>query len=108
MLRLDEDLQPSYCLVLEEDEGFSDWSHRLENRNEQEVPEDCRTTAQRPSQWKLETEEKKQCEDEEEEGCGPERGFWSKEDSASPPEKVQCQINIVNTGAFRWSWHDNR
>ncbi|KAM4596379.1 uncharacterized protein V3H82_015910 isoform 4-T5 [Fundulus diaphanus] len=42
----DEALKPS-CSVLEEDEGFSDWSHRLENRNEQEVPDNFRAKKQK-------------------------------------------------------------
>ncbi|KAK5874441.1 hypothetical protein PBY51_019385 [Eleginops maclovinus] len=63
---LDEELKPR-CLVLEEDEGFSDWSHRLENRPEQEVQDDCRARVQRPStqQRKPGTKEEKQHEGEE-------------------------------------------
>lgn len=82
-------------MVLEEDEGFSDWSHRLENRNEAEVPEDGRATVQRPStpQWKPEPEEEKQQDDEEEEGCEPERSDRSQEASPRPPEKVRTPPN---------------
>ncbi|KAK5915836.1 hypothetical protein CesoFtcFv8_001393 [Champsocephalus esox] len=56
---LDGELKPRCCLVLEEDEGFSDWSHRLENRPEQD---DCRARVQKPStqQRKPETGEEKQ------------------------------------------------
>ncbi|XP_010767135.1 lymphocyte-specific protein 1-like [Notothenia coriiceps] len=66
--RLDGELKPRCCLVLEEDEGFSDWSHRLENRPEQEVQDDCRARVQRPStqQRKPETGEEKQHETGEE------------------------------------------
>nr|XP_046251745.1 lymphocyte-specific protein 1-like isoform X2 [Scatophagus argus] len=90
---LDADLKPSCCLVLEEDEGFSDWTHRLEHRNEQEVQDDCRATVQRPStpQWKLEPEEEKQQEDEEQqeqEECEPERSIRSQEASPRPAEKL--------------------
>ncbi|XP_037610053.1 uncharacterized protein LOC119478994 [Sebastes umbrosus] len=87
---LNEELEPRCCLVLEEDEGFSDWSHRLENRTEQEVQDNCRTRVQRPStqQWKPEPKEKKQQEGEEEEGCEPERSSWSQEASTTPPEKT--------------------
>ncbi|KAK1891617.1 Lymphocyte-specific protein 1 [Dissostichus eleginoides] len=65
---LDGELKPRCCLVLEEDEGFSDWSHRLENRPEQEVQDDCRARVQRPStqQRKPETGEEKQHETGEE------------------------------------------
>uniref|UniRef100_A0A3Q2QK51 Non-muscle caldesmon-like n=1 Tax=Fundulus heteroclitus TaxID=8078 RepID=A0A3Q2QK51_FUNHE len=46
LIRSDEALKPS-CSVLEEDEGFSDWSHRLENRNEPEVPDNFRAKKQK-------------------------------------------------------------
>lgn len=89
---MDEELKPSCCLVLEEDEGFSDWSHRLENRTEPEVTEDCGATVQRPlnPKWKPEPGEEKQQEDEEEE---PERSGWSQEASPRPPEKVHTPPN---------------
>ncbi|KAJ4946907.1 hypothetical protein JOQ06_008950 [Pogonophryne albipinna] len=63
--KLDRELKPRCCLVLEEDEGFSDWSHRLENRPEQD---DCRARVQKPStqQRKPETGEEKQHETGEE------------------------------------------
>uniref|UniRef100_A0A8C2WJN8 Uncharacterized protein n=1 Tax=Cyclopterus lumpus TaxID=8103 RepID=A0A8C2WJN8_CYCLU len=91
---LDEELKPRCCLVLEEDEGFSDWSHRLENRSEQEVQQDCRAGLQRPSTHRRkprpeeekrqegEEKEKEKEEEEEEEGCR------SQEASTRPPEKV--------------------
>ncbi|XP_034093133.1 lymphocyte-specific protein 1-like [Gymnodraco acuticeps] len=62
---LDGELKPRCCLVLEEDEGFSDWSHRLENRPEQD---DCRARVQKPStqQRKPETGEEIQHETGEE------------------------------------------
>ncbi|XP_029354766.1 lymphocyte-specific protein 1-like isoform X2 [Echeneis naucrates] len=92
---LDEELKPSCCLVLEEDEGFSDWSHRLENRGEQDGQLDCRARERPPSapQWKPGQEKGKRQEDEEvveeeEEGKEPERSSQSKEASVSPPEKM--------------------
>ncbi|XP_074480418.1 uncharacterized protein LOC141761087 [Sebastes fasciatus] len=96
---LNEELEPRCCLVLEEDEGFSDWSHRLENRTEQEVQDNCRTRVQRPStqQWKPEPKEKKQQEGEEEEGCEPERSSWSQEASTTPPEKTSSSRKEVRT-----------
>lgn len=78
-------------MVLEEDEGFSDWSHRLENRNEQEVRDDCRARVQRPltPQWKPEPEEEKQQDGEgEEEGREPGRRSLSQGASRRPTEKV--------------------
>lgn len=95
VLRLDEDLKPSCHFVLEEDEGFSDWSHRLENRSEHEVSEDCRATVQRAStlQWKQEPEEEKGQEDEEEEQCEPERSGRPQEAPPRPPEKVLSAPN---------------
>ncbi|XP_054627582.1 caldesmon-like isoform X2 [Dunckerocampus dactyliophorus] len=46
-----EEVKPSCCLVVDEDEGFSDWSHRLDNRND---CEHFRVKEQAPSwmQWK--------------------------------------------------------
>uniref|UniRef100_A0A3Q4GR90 Uncharacterized protein n=1 Tax=Neolamprologus brichardi TaxID=32507 RepID=A0A3Q4GR90_NEOBR len=49
ILRSDEELKPSCSVGLDEDEGFSDWSHRLETRNEQEMQNGCRAKEQRPS-----------------------------------------------------------
>ncbi|XP_034719467.1 lymphocyte-specific protein 1 isoform X1 [Etheostoma cragini] len=88
---LDEELKPRCCLVLEEDEGFSDWSHRLEGRNEQEVQDDCKPRVQRPStqQWKPEAgQEKQQQSEEEEKGCEPEQSSRSQEALTRPPEKM--------------------
>nr|XP_020443978.1 caldesmon, smooth muscle-like [Monopterus albus] len=83
---LDEELKPSCLLVLEEDEGFSDWTHRLENRHEQEAQDNCRASEQRPSapQW-AEPEDQ---EDKEEVGQEAEQSSQSQEPSASPPEKM--------------------
>lgn len=89
-LRLDEELKPRCCLVLEEDEGFGDWSHRLENRNEQEGQDDCKAREQTPSapQCKPGPEEAKQQEDEE--GARePDRSSRSQEASTRTPGKVQ-------------------
>ncbi|XP_040891038.1 lymphocyte-specific protein 1-like isoform X2 [Toxotes jaculatrix] len=95
---LDEELKPSCCLVLEEDEGFSDWSHRLENRNEQEVPDDCRARVRTPSvpQWKPGPEEEKQQEDEEQ-GREPERCSRPQEASTRPAEKTSSNKKDVRT-----------
>ncbi|XP_041793708.1 lymphocyte-specific protein 1-like [Chelmon rostratus] len=90
-----EELKPSCCSALEEDEGFSDWSHRLENRNEQEVSDDCRTRVQRPST--PEPEEEKQQEDEEEEGRQPQRSDRSQGASTRPPEKMSSSRKEVRT-----------
>ncbi|XP_023262706.1 non-muscle caldesmon-like [Seriola lalandi dorsalis] len=99
---LDEELKPSCCLVLEEDEGFSDWSHRLENRSEQEVQDDSRARVQTRSapQWKPRAEEKKLKEDEEEEkveGREPESSSRSQEASTRPPEKMSRNKKDVRT-----------
>ncbi|KAL7405510.1 hypothetical protein ABVT39_002226 [Epinephelus coioides] len=98
-IELDEELKPRCRLVLDEDEGFSDWSHRLESRNEQEVQDDCRARVQRLSapQWKPEPEEGKQQEGEEEEGCVPERSSRSQEASTRPPEKMSNNRKEVKT-----------
>ncbi|XP_029284363.1 lymphocyte-specific protein 1-like [Cottoperca gobio] len=112
---LDEELKPRRCFVLEEDEGFSDWSQRLENRNEQEVQDDCRARVQRPStpQGKPEPEEEKQQGGEEEKqqegedekqqerkeevGCEPEQSSRSQEASTRPPEKMSSNKKEVRT-----------
>ncbi|KAI3377323.1 hypothetical protein L3Q82_008527 [Scortum barcoo] len=96
---MDEELKPSCCFVLEEDEGFSDWSHRLESRNEPEVQDDCRVRVQRAStqQWKPEPEEEKQQGDEEGERCEPEQRIRSQEASTRPPEKLSSNRKEVRT-----------
>ncbi|KAG8001183.1 Lymphocyte-specific protein 1, partial [Nibea albiflora] len=104
---LDEELKPICCLVLEEDEGFSDWSNRLENRNDQEVPDDCRARVQRPStaQWKPEAKEEKQQknddddeeEEVEEEACETEQSGRSQRVSTRPPEKMSNNRKEVRT-----------
>ncbi|KAG7242746.1 hypothetical protein INR49_020121 [Caranx melampygus] len=92
-MELDEELKPSCCLVLEEDEGFSDWSHRLEQRSEHEVQYDSRARQQTSSapQWKPRPEEGKRQDEEEqrerERGCEPERSSRPPEASTRPPEK---------------------
>uniref|UniRef100_A0AAQ4PR60 Lymphocyte specific protein 1 a n=1 Tax=Gasterosteus aculeatus aculeatus TaxID=481459 RepID=A0AAQ4PR60_GASAC len=94
---LDVELKPR-CNQ-EEDEGFSDWSHRLENRGEQEVQDFPRRplTRRKPEpgvdgkRQKGEEEEEK----EEEEGCEPERSSRSKEASSRPPEKMTCDREEV-------------
>ncbi|XP_068584879.1 lymphocyte-specific protein 1-like [Cebidichthys violaceus] len=100
----DEELKPRCCLVLEEDEGFSDWSHRLENRSEQEARDDCRAGLQRPltQRWKPEPEEEKRQEGEEEEkeeekeeGCEPERRSRCQGASSRPPEKMSVDRKQV-------------
>lgn len=78
-------------MVLEEDEGFSDWSHRLENRQEQEVQDVFRAQQLRPSapQCKPEAGEEKQQEEEEEGEQEPElRSQEAPEPSQRLPEKV--------------------
>ncbi|XP_070821813.1 lymphocyte-specific protein 1-like [Chaetodon trifascialis] len=83
----EEELKPRCCSALEEDEGFSDWSHRLENRHEQEVRDDCRAR----------TQTEKQQEGEEEEGCQPQRSDRSQEASTRPPEKMSSSRKEVRT-----------
>lgn len=79
VFRLEEELKPSSSSnssnsnnssALEEDEGFSDWSHRMENRGEQEVSEQWRRGPQTTAslEGKAEAGEEEQPEDEEEEG----------------------------------------
>ncbi|XP_018538788.1 lymphocyte-specific protein 1 [Lates calcarifer] len=91
-----EELKPSCCLVLEEDEGFSDWSHRLEV-----LQDDCRAREQTRStpQWKPGHEEKKKQEDgeEEEEGQEPARSSQAQEASTRPPEKISSSKKEVRT-----------
>lgn len=95
IFRLNEELQPSGCSVLEEDEGFSDWSHRLVNWNEQEVPEGCRTRVMMPSMllWKPEPGEENQqeVEDEVEQMCPSE----SQEASPKTPGQVSKSEGIM-------------
>lgn len=88
VLRWEEELKPSCCLVLEEDEGFSDWSHRLDKSNEQEVQDICRAREQRPptAQRKPDHEEEKRQEDEDQERWEHERSNPSQD--ATLPEKV--------------------
>lgn len=92
-------------MVLEEDEGFSDWSHRLENRSEREqVRGDCRAGGRTPTapRWKSGPEEEKERGDEEE-GRGPERSSRSHEASPLPAEKVQGPADLYRQD---WSFKD--
>lgn len=69
VFRLEEELKPSSSSsALEEDEGFGDWSHRMENRGEQEAMEEWRRRAPTtPSlERKAEPGEEQQPEEEEE------------------------------------------
>ncbi|XP_041640698.1 lymphocyte-specific protein 1-like isoform X2 [Cheilinus undulatus] len=91
----DEELKPSCCLVLEEDEGFSDWTHRLENRNEQEVQDTCGARLQRSTtSEKPETGEENHQEDREE-GRNPEWSRQSQEAPTKPPEKMSSNRKEV-------------
>lgn len=72
----------------------------MENRNDQEVPDDCRARVQRPStaQWKPEPREEKQQKDDdeeevEEEVCETEQSGRSQRVSTRPPEKVRHLID---------------
>lgn len=90
VLRSDEELKPSCCLVLQdEDEGFSDWSHRLENRTELY---DCRAKELTPStlQWKPDNEKNDKCHPDQ-----------SSQASTSPPIEVDRQHL---TWSFHFSW----
>ncbi|XP_068596799.1 lymphocyte-specific protein 1-like [Brachionichthys hirsutus] len=97
--QLEEELTARCVLVLEEDEGFSDWSHRLESRTKRDVPDDCSAGVQRhpAPRWNREhAEEKQEDEEEEEKGCGEASGRFL-EGSPPPQEEVQ-QLNAVGTG----------
>ncbi|XP_043997133.1 non-muscle caldesmon-like isoform X1 [Gambusia affinis] len=86
-VKSEEELKPSR-FVLEEDEGFSDWSHRLENRHETEEQENCR-----PKEHKLSAASESKHEDEEE-GRG---GRSSEEDSTRLSEKTSSSQTPVRT-----------
>ncbi|XP_058485308.1 lymphocyte-specific protein 1-like [Solea solea] len=88
----DCDLKPSYSLVLEEDEGFGDWSHRLENRNEQEVMKQPPLAPQLIPGSK----EEKQQEDAEE-AQEPERSNGSHEASTMAVEKMSESKKEIKT-----------
>ncbi|XP_047437152.1 lymphocyte-specific protein 1-like [Mugil cephalus] len=79
----DEELKPRCCLVLDEDEGFSDWSHRLEK-------DESRAGRQRPSAPPPDPEEEKRREykEEQEERGEPELSGRSEEVSARAPGKT--------------------
>lgn len=96
LIRPGENLKPSCCSALDEDEGFSDWTHRPENRPE---GEDGRAAVTRLS--KLETEGNQQEDEEEEE---EEKGRWRAERrqrslEASPPEKVPSELRRGAAGS---------
>lgn len=84
VFRSEEKLKPSR-FVLEEDEGFSDWSHRLENRHETEEQENCRAKEHKT------TAASESKHEDEEEGRGEDGGRSSEEDSTRLSEKV-CSL----------------
>ncbi|XP_061924704.1 lymphocyte-specific protein 1-like isoform X2 [Entelurus aequoreus] len=59
-----EEVKPICCLVVEEDEGFSDWSHRLEKSNDREHFSVKEHKAPSTMQCKAERVEEKQQENE--------------------------------------------
>ncbi|XP_023187998.1 non-muscle caldesmon-like isoform X2 [Xiphophorus maculatus] len=89
-VKSEEKLKPSR-FVLEEDEGFSDWSHRLENRHETEEQENCRAKEHKPS---AASESK---HEDEEEGRGEDRGRTSEEGSTRLSEKTSSSQTPVRT-----------
>lgn len=97
LIRPAENLKPSCCSALDEDEGFSDWTHRLENRAE---GEDGRAAVTRLS--KLETEGNQQEDEEEEEEEKGRRRAERRQRSleASPPEKVPSELRRGAAGTF--------
>ncbi|XP_030582023.1 lymphocyte-specific protein 1-like isoform X2 [Archocentrus centrarchus] len=95
----DEELKLSCCLVLDEDEGFSDWSHRLENRNEQEMQDGCRAREQRPSASPPDPRGDKHQDDGEgqEEARGPEPSSRTQDTSTGSPVKTSSDKKEVRT-----------
>ncbi|XP_041845071.1 lymphocyte-specific protein 1-like isoform X2 [Melanotaenia boesemani] len=91
----DEELKPSCSLVLDEDEGFSDWSHRLENRNEHEVQDDCKAKEQRTSAHPGPEKEKEQEYEEDDRGKPKQRS--SDDATALSPEKTPPTKNSSRT-----------
>ncbi|KAM4602452.1 uncharacterized protein ACJ7VT_019089 [Polymixia lowei] len=73
----DMQVKPTCQLVLEEDEGFSDWTHKLENRKqakqkEPEVQENHRTQEERPCKPRQTSDPREEEEeDRQEEGWEP-------------------------------------
>ncbi|MED6293079.1 hypothetical protein CHARACLAT_007133 [Characodon lateralis] len=88
----DEELKPC-CFVLEEDEGFSDWSNRLENRNEQEVQDNFSTKEQKPYAASVPGE----YEENEEKGRGEHGGRSSEETLTQQSEKTSSSDTPVRT-----------
>lgn len=89
VFRSDEELKAS-GFVLEEDEGFSDWSHRLENRNEPEVQDNFRAKERNLSEASVPGGLKHEEDEEEEHG---ERS--SEEASTRHSEKVCSLCSLV-------------
>lgn len=91
ILRSDEELKPSCSLGLDEDEGFSDWSHRLETRNEQEMQNGCRAKEQRPSASppKPQSDQHQVEEEGQEEAGGLEPRSRTQDTSTEAPVKVK-------------------
>ncbi|XP_016530187.1 non-muscle caldesmon-like isoform X1 [Poecilia formosa] len=90
-VKSEEELKPSR-FALEEDEGFSDWSHRLENRHETEEQENCRAKEHKPSAASESGGYK-----HEEEGRGEDGGRSSQEDSTRLSEKTSSSQTPVRT-----------
>ncbi|XP_037547960.1 lymphocyte-specific protein 1 isoform X2 [Nematolebias whitei] len=86
----DEEVKPS-CSALEEDEGFSDWSHRLEHRSEHELQEACRAKEHVPAAPSGPEEKKQQKDEEEHEGSSFDEG------STHHPEKTSGTRSTYRT-----------
>ncbi|XP_034049144.1 non-muscle caldesmon-like [Thalassophryne amazonica] len=93
---LAEELESSCCSVLEEDEGFSDWSLKLEHRTEQEAQEDCRNRQHMCSASQRTTAPTEES-NEEQEGGQTEQCSWSQPASTRPPEKVSTNNKEAET-----------
>lgn len=95
----DEELKPSCSVGLDEDEGFSDWSHRLETRNEQEMQNGCRAKEQRPSASPPNPQSDQHQVDEEgqEEAGGLEPRSRTQDTSTEAPVKTSNDKKEVRT-----------
>ncbi|XP_039457656.1 lymphocyte-specific protein 1-like [Oreochromis aureus] len=95
----DEELKPSCSLGLDEDEGFSDWSHRLETRNEQEMQNGCRAKEQRPSASppKPQSDQHQVDEEGQEEAGGLEPRSRTQDTSTEAPVKTSSDKKEVRT-----------
>ncbi|KAM4596378.1 uncharacterized protein V3H82_015910 isoform 3-T4 [Fundulus diaphanus] len=89
----DEALKPS-CSVLEEDEGFSDWSHRLENRNEQEVPDNFRAKKQKSAAASVAGEHKHEDVLEEVKGEHGGRSINAETSSSQAPVRTSYSSSV--------------